>query len=216
MNIFLLDLDPVKAAQAHCDKHVVKMLLEACQLLYTAHWVISYPHILEYKAPSKLAIVQKHLAVPKSIQNAPPSVSRPEEPGFRPCHIHHPCAIWVRESLDNYLFLCKLAIALADEFKYRYPKKGTHACEAHAHWLFHNYPIFMMDEGLTPFVQAMDPQYRRKDPVEGYRNYYRTSKKDRGLLKYKNREPPSWLYQNLELLSNTTVAQIVDAGEAKN
>ncbi len=193
MNIFLLDIDPVKAAQAHCDKHVVKMLLEACQLLYTAHWVISYPHILEYKAPSKLAIVQKHLAVPKSLHKAPPSISRPDEPGFRPCHIHHPCAKWVRESLDNYLFLCRLAIALADEFRFRYPKKGAHACEAHAHWLLHHYPIFMMDEGLTPFVQAMDPQYRREDPIEGYRNYYRTSKKDRGLLQYKLREPPSWL-----------------------
>ena len=200
MNIFLLDLDPVKAAQSHCDKHVVKMLLEACQLLYTAHWVISYPHILEYRAPSKLAIVQKHLSVPKSLQKAPCSLSRPEEPGFRPCHIHHPCAIWVRESLDNYIFLCNLAIALADEFKFRYPKKGAHACEVHAHWLLNHYPIFMMDEGLTPFVQAMDPQYKKKDPVEGYRNYYRTSKKDRGLLQYKMREPPSWLYLDVPIL----------------
>ena len=214
MNIFLLDLNPVKAAQGHADKHVVKMLLEACQLLYTAHWVVFYPHLLEYRAPVKLAIVQKHLAIPDSLSTAPPSVSRPTEPGFRPCHIHHPCAVWTRESLANYEFLCSLAIALADEFKYRYPKKGAHACEAHAHWLLANPPFFMMDLGLTPFVQAMDPQYRRTDPVEGYRNYYRTSKKERGLLQYKSREPPEWLYR--DELSNTTVAQTVEAGEAKN
>jgi len=213
MNIFLLDLDPEKCAQAHGDKHVVKMLLEACQLLYTAHWVIFYPHILEYKAPSKLAVIQKHLCIPDTIQTAPPSISRPKEPGFRPCHIHHPCAKWVRESLDNYLFLARLAIALAEEFKFRYPKKGAHACECHAHWLLHNYPEFMMDGGLTPFVQAMDDQYKRKDPIEGYRNYYLTSKKDRGLLTYKSRDPPSWVYT---VLSKTTVAQIDDAGEAKN
>ncbi len=36
MNIFVLDLDPRKAAQQHCDKHVVKMLLETVQLLSTA------------------------------------------------------------------------------------------------------------------------------------------------------------------------------------
>ena len=214
MNIFLLDLDPMKAAQGHADKHVVKMLLEACQLLYTAHWVVFYPHLLEYRAPVKLAMVQKHLAVPESIRTAPPSISRPTEPGFRPCHIYHPCAVWTRESLSNYEFLCSLAIALAEEFKYRYPKKGAHACEAHAHWLLANPPIFMMDCGLTPFVQAMDPQYRRSDPVEGYRNYYKTSKKERGLLQYKTREPPAWLYR--DELSNTTVAQTVDAGDAKN
>jgi hypothetical protein len=213
MNIFLLDLDPDKCAQAHGDKHVVKMLLEACQLLYTAHWVIFYPHILEYKAPSKLAVVQKHLCIPDTIQTAPPSISRPKEPGFRPCHIHHPCAKWVRESLDNYLFLARLAVSLAEEFKFRYPKKGAHACESHAHWLLSNYPDFMMDLGLTPFVQAMDEQYKRKDPIEGYRNYYLTSKKERGLLTYKSREPPSWVQT---VLSKTTVAQTEEAGDAKN
>ena len=213
MNIFLLDLDPVKCAQAHADKHVVKMLLEACQLLYTAHWVIFYPHILEYKAPVKLAIIQKHLAVPTTIKTAPPSMTRPNEPGFRPCHIHHPCAVWVRESLQNYVFLAKLATALADEFKFRYPKKGAHACESHAHWLLHHYPEFMLDLGVTPFVQAMDAQYKRKDPVEGYRNYYLTSKKERGLLTYKHRSPPFWAQT---VLSKTTDTQMEEAGDAKN
>ena len=33
MNIFVLDHDARKAAQAHCDKHVVKMCLETAQLL---------------------------------------------------------------------------------------------------------------------------------------------------------------------------------------
>ena len=35
MNIFVLDTDPVKCAQSHCDKHVVKMVLETAQLLST-------------------------------------------------------------------------------------------------------------------------------------------------------------------------------------
>lgn len=33
MNIFVLDKDPVIAAQMQCDKHVVKMILETAQLL---------------------------------------------------------------------------------------------------------------------------------------------------------------------------------------
>ena len=35
MNIFVLDSDPIKAAQAQCDKHVVKMCLETAQILST-------------------------------------------------------------------------------------------------------------------------------------------------------------------------------------
>lgn len=37
MNIFYLDNDPVKCAQMHCDKHVVKMIVEYAQLMSTAH-----------------------------------------------------------------------------------------------------------------------------------------------------------------------------------
>jgi hypothetical protein len=39
MNIFFLSFDPRSAAEYHCDKHVVKMILETAQLLYTAHWI---------------------------------------------------------------------------------------------------------------------------------------------------------------------------------
>lgn len=37
MNIFYLDEQPRTAARYHCDKHVVKMVLETAQLLSTAH-----------------------------------------------------------------------------------------------------------------------------------------------------------------------------------
>lgn len=39
MNIFYLSTDPIKAAQYHCDKHVVKMILETAQLLSVAQRV---------------------------------------------------------------------------------------------------------------------------------------------------------------------------------
>lgn len=37
MNIFALSDDPKEAAQMHCDKHVVKMVLESAQMLSTVH-----------------------------------------------------------------------------------------------------------------------------------------------------------------------------------
>ena len=36
MNIFILDRDPSLAAEYHCDKHVVKMIVESAQIMSTA------------------------------------------------------------------------------------------------------------------------------------------------------------------------------------
>lgn len=35
MNIFVLDSNPILCAQYHCDKHVIKMILESVQILST-------------------------------------------------------------------------------------------------------------------------------------------------------------------------------------
>lgn len=39
MNIFYLDENPSIAAAMHCDKHVVKMIVEYAQLMSTAHHI---------------------------------------------------------------------------------------------------------------------------------------------------------------------------------
>ena len=43
MNIFFLDEDAKLCAQAHCDKHVIKMILEYAQMMSTAHRVLDPP-----------------------------------------------------------------------------------------------------------------------------------------------------------------------------
>ena len=50
MNIFVLHWKPRKAARWHVDKHICKMIIETCQLLYTAHWIHFYPHLRQYKS----------------------------------------------------------------------------------------------------------------------------------------------------------------------
>lgn len=40
MNIFVTNKCPIKSAQDHCNVHNVKMILEASQLLSTAHFVL--------------------------------------------------------------------------------------------------------------------------------------------------------------------------------
>ena len=46
MNIFFLHWDPEQCAQMHCDKHVVKMILEYCQMLSAAWHVMDPQHHL--------------------------------------------------------------------------------------------------------------------------------------------------------------------------
>ena len=43
MNLFYVEREPVAAAQALCDKHVVKMILETAQMLSTAHRLSETP-----------------------------------------------------------------------------------------------------------------------------------------------------------------------------
>ena len=51
MNIFVLDEDPKFCAIAHCDKHVVKMILETAQMICTAHHFIGgYDYHIPYKS----------------------------------------------------------------------------------------------------------------------------------------------------------------------
>jgi hypothetical protein len=189
MNIFALSLDPKEAAQAHGDKHVVKMILEACQMLYTAHWISAHPELLLHKAPIKVAAAQKLLKTPECISTAPKR--KADEPGFRPVHLHHPCTVWVRTNLANYMWLTELALAIADEYEYRYKGK-IHSCKAHAQWLQANPPP-LPDSPRTPFALAMPDEYKMPDPVASYINFYTGSKKERGLTTYTRREPPIWL-----------------------
>ena len=49
MNLFYLDRDPVTAAAYHYDKHKVKMVLEAAQMLCTAHHVYDNGHNVPYR-----------------------------------------------------------------------------------------------------------------------------------------------------------------------
>lgn len=105
---------------------------------------------------------------------------------YRKTHINHPCAIWARQSLHNWLWLRQHALALYDEYTYRYGKAHK------AGELLFDLPIPNLQVGvLTKLPQAMPDQYKSEDTVEAYRNYYNGSK--RHLFSWKNREIPYWI-----------------------
>jgi hypothetical protein len=164
MNIFFLDKNPKKCAIYHCDKHVVKMILETCQLLSTAHQVVS-----ESLPESNIK--------PGNVENI-----------MKPSYINHPCNIWVRESLENYLWLTKLGWELCKEYTYRYGKK--HSREDTIISLMDNWPLHIPHIGFTPPAQAMPENCKKKDSVEAYREYYQQEK--RHIASWKKRSIPFW------------------------
>jgi hypothetical protein len=161
MNIFYLSSDPETAAQMACDKHVIKMILESTQLLYTAQ------HLNE-----------------NSLYDCP------YQP-YKIAHKNHPSAIWTRSSMDHYNWLCQLALAYCDEYKYRYGYDKEHSSEKHLVWLYNNPPVLDYDGFIDP-PQCMPEQYKDYDDcVQAYRNYYIGEKLP--FARYTNREIPYWL-----------------------
>jgi len=47
MNLFFLHVDPKQCAILHCNKHVVKMILELIQIMYTNHRFLKTPGLPE-------------------------------------------------------------------------------------------------------------------------------------------------------------------------
>jgi hypothetical protein len=193
MNIFVLSLNKKECAQWHVDKHCVKMILEYCQLLYTCHWVKTHPELVNYKSAVALSKYQKTLNVPQYILSAP-LCKTTNENGYRPCHVNHPCNIWVGQSGGNYIWLCMLAMELCKEYTYRFSK--IHKCQEHIEWLTNHIPPNMKKtHPRTKFAIAMGDEFKiSEDPVECYRHYYVASKKERGLAVYSGRNPPDWIY----------------------
>ena len=136
MNIFVLHQDPKTCAEMHCDKHVVKMIVETAQLLCGAH----------------------HMS------------SEREDIPYRLSHKNHPCAIWTRESIDNYRWLVCLGMELCQEYTKRYGK--THKSQQVIQWCGDNEPTIPC-QGMTAFKLAMPDICKiSADPVENYREYY--------------------------------------------
>ena len=171
MNLFLLSLSASECSRWHCDKHVVKMILEIVQMLYTT-WHVNNPD-------------------DQRLFGAPVCKST-GKPGYKRAHINHPMTKWMRTSRGNYRFAVRLAAALALEFRFRYEKH--HSCTEHVLWLSSNTPHFDKRE-MTPVPQCMPDEYKVEgDSVKAYRNYYIGDKSR--FAKWKKRPvPPWWPYQ---------------------
>ena len=176
MNIFFVDNDPYIAAQSLVNKHVVKMIVESCQLLSTAHRVLD--------GQLTTTIVngknKKHWLL---------SDYR-EDVLYKATHINHPSAIWVRESTQNYLWLYNHLDGLLDEYTNRYGK--IHKCQDSQMHALLVPPVNLREFKMTTIPFCMPDEYMvENDPVASYRNYYQYGKSH--LHSWKNRDKPTWI-----------------------
>lgn len=107
MNIFFTSTDPKVCADEHCDRHLVKMILESAQLLSTAHRVLDGDDWAD-------------------------SVGL-----YKKTHMNHPSAIWARQSSQNYTWLYQLLYHLCVNYEIKTEKRHKTAQTILAHLKIH-------------------------------------------------------------------------------
>jgi len=175
MNLFYLDKDAKKCAEYHCDKHVVKMILETAQLLSTTH------RVLDGKEYIKLSKNNRKLTYWKLFDER-------ENILYQVFGVNHPVSLWIRKCSGNYKFALNLFIELNNEYEYRYNKihKSKELLE-----IISKVPYNISDGEMTSPSLAMPEIYFDDDAVKSYRNYYKFDKKN--ILFYTKRSKPDWI-----------------------
>ena len=183
MNIFYLDTDPKKAAEYQVDKHCVKMILESCQLLSTAHRVLDGDQFIGKTATGR------------NIKRWLLSDER-NETVYTATHVNHPSAVWCRSGSENYMWLWVLLNELCKEYTYRYGK--VHKCESSGLVArLKQMPNNIIHTHFTDPTPAMPDQYKIKgNGVQSYRNYYNGEKQR--MFSWKKRQVPEFINKTTE------------------
>jgi hypothetical protein len=186
MNIFYLHNDPKTCAQYHCDKHVVKMIIEYAQLLSTAHRILDGNHYFDKTANGR-RISRWKLNDDREFKL------------YKASHINHPSAVWARQEFTHYQWLWVLAHELCQEYRHRYGGKTdkqhkTSLVISRLQWAPDNIP---RTGYFTEPPQAMPVDAKISgNSIEAYRNYYIKYKNK--FATWKNRSEPIWYTSNLK------------------
>jgi len=156
MNIFHLHKEPKICAEYHCDKHVVKMILETAQMLSTAYRRNFGDNDDLYKT-----------AYPK-----------------------HPMTIWVGDTGGNFYWSLRLLDELLNQYEKRYKK--IHKSKKIYKLLSTTYNKWhTLKPNITPPPQCMPDEYKHKDYITAYKQYYIGEKKR--FAKYTGVDTPDFM-----------------------
>lgn len=177
MNIFYLDIDPVKCARYHCDRHVTKMVTEHAQMMSMAIW---WHDAVQAMKLYKLG----------HIMNAPDYVTGKTR--VNQSHWYHPCTVWVRSNKKHFDWLKLMSMELAHEYYHRYgrfhtpPRHHSSYVDCIAHLDSSKLPDVAWEEP----PQAVPDIYRGPDAIAAYHRVYGFEKIR--FAKWSHREMPEW------------------------
>lgn len=212
MQIFFLSTQPLFCARQYCDQHVIKMILETTQLL----WSVWHHALGSSRKDDKLLAWWR-------TQYGADAAFVP----YKLTHANHPCAVWARACEANYTWLCNLGLALCREHEHR-KSLGMgkamaggvykHKCQPQLAWLRAvRCPLFSCGTPtsgcgradhthccITPPPMAMDDMHKVKCTtdkeawrdqltrvIKSYQNLYRAKARDFGRWNYTNK--PEWI-----------------------
>jgi len=176
LNIFYLHDDPWECAKQHCDKHVVKMVIEYAQLLSTAHRMIDG---VEYEGRTQTGRRVRRWSLPGQAD---------ENVIYKASHINHPSAQWARSNDNNYIWLLELWYALSYEYEHRYGRE--HLTFTKLKDVLNRVPANMSEGDFVRPPPAMPDYCKCTDVIDSYRTYYINEKAR--FAKWTNRETPEW------------------------
>jgi len=177
MNIFILDEDPIKAAEDLCDKHVrSKMIIESAIALQSCFDQDTLNH---YSCPkTKTGKVRKSLG------------------GYA----NHPSSKWTRESSSNFEWLLSHTLAMISERNKRWVT-AEHFTTSFINWVALNKDKACVPKRcLTPYAIAIGKDKTCRDvtgfenltSVEKYRHYYVF---DKPFATWTNKATPLWFQE---------------------
>lgn len=178
MNIFILDSDPIKAAQDLCDKHVrSKMIIESAVALQSCFTQDALNH--------------------KSCPRTKTGKIRKSMGGYA----NHPSSKWCRETKANFEWLLSHTKTMLDVRQKRWPLSAEHFTADFIKWVLENQKYANVPAGCqTQYAIAINrdkecwklPGFENFTAVEKYRHYYVF---DKPFATWTNTTKPSWFVE---------------------
>lgn len=175
MNLFFLHHRPDICAEYHCDKHVVKMIIEIVQMLYTAHLLLCsqnlpkdhYRKISTHMHPTAIWIRKRKENYLYAAELAC-SIAYEYTRRYNRIHSCEKHALWLKQNLPCFNNLCE-----------KYKESVVFAFNKN-----------LEAKGMTPVPLCMPSDCYLSDPIESYRKYYKMYKAY--FVRWKTRDVPSW------------------------
>jgi hypothetical protein len=165
----------------HCDKHVVKMIIEYAQLMSTAHRILDGEEYIDKTANDRR--IKRWRMKDEIFENGLMKAS----------HINHPSNVWVRASKENYMWLNRMWIYLLHEYTHRYGK--VHACAKYMDVLYVS-PNNIPNVPFTDPTPAMPDECKiANNSVASYHKYY--IEKKISFAKWTKRDRPQWFIEGI-------------------